>query len=194
MDIGRRDLRMQRENPFGAIAAPVRRCFEELVDRSVELERHRLDVIAQLVPRREPVLARDQRLRIVQGGRLARLEKLLRLTFELVEVGTGGELLGRHRASMLNAGGPQAGQHGDSRAGISISRVDSVLRADPHAPRAHWNDGQRRARRQAVDLMPESPLEPMRRVRIGVEGRHRSVAGAAVQCDRFLQRLVGLEP
>src|SRR5207248_2027603 len=147
--IGRRDLRMQRENPLGAIAAAVRRCFEELVDRSVELERHLLDVLAQLVPRREAVLARDQRLRIVQGGRLARLEKLLRLTFELVEVGTGGELFGCHRASMLNAGGPQAGQHGDSRAVISISRVDSVLRADPHAPRARGNNGDRRYRRQA---------------------------------------------
>src|SRR5207248_2054816 len=130
-------------------AAAVRRCFEELVDRSVELERHLLDVLAQLVPRREAVLARDQRLRIVQGGRLARLEKLLRLTFELVEVGTGGELFGCHRASMLNAGGPQAGQHGDSRAVISISRVDSVLRADPHAPRARGNNGDRRYRRQA---------------------------------------------
>src|SRR6266581_6995063 len=111
---------MQRENPFGAIAAAVRRRFEELVDRSVELERHRFDVIAQLVPRREPVLARDQRLRLVQGGRLARLEKLLRLTFELVEVGTGGELLRCHKASMLNAGGPQAGQHGDNRAVNSL--------------------------------------------------------------------------
>src|SRR5437762_4688162 len=53
---------------------------------------------------------------------------------------------------MLNAGGPQAGQHGDSRAVISISRVDSVLRADPHAPRARRNDGQRRARRQGCSL------------------------------------------
>ena len=144
---------MQRENPLGAIAAAVGRCFEKLVDRSVELERHRFDVIAQLVPRREPVLPRDHRLRIVQGGRFARLEKLLRLALELVEVGTGGELLGCHRASMLNAGGPQAGQHGDSRAVISISRVDSVLRADPHAPRAHGNDGARRPSRQAVGFL-----------------------------------------
>src|SRR2546429_4691324 len=140
---------MQRENPLGAIAAAVGRCFEELVDRSVELERHLLDVLAQLVPRREPVLPRDQRLRIVRGGRFARLKKLLRLPFELVEVGTGGERLGCHRASMLNAGGPQAGQHGDSRAVISISRVDSVLRADPHAPRARRKDGEGPAPRQA---------------------------------------------
>jgi len=53
-------------------------------------------------------------LRIVQGVRLARLEKLLRLMFELVEIGTRGELLGCHKASMLNAGGPQAGQQGDN--------------------------------------------------------------------------------
>src|SRR5207248_7369950 len=101
----------------------------------------------------EPVLARDHRLRIVQGGRLACLEKLLRLTFELVEVGTGGELLRWHKASMLNAGGPQAGQHGDSRAVISISRVDSVLRVDPHAPRARRNTGARQPSRQAIDFL-----------------------------------------
>src|SRR5262249_38985136 len=34
---------------------------------------------------------------------------------------------------MLNAGGPQAGQHGDGRAVETESRVDSVLRADPRA-------------------------------------------------------------
>src|SRR5438067_5742570 len=164
---------MQRENPLGAIAAAVRRCFEELVDRSVELERHLLDVVAQLVPRCEPVLARDQRLRIVQGGRLACLEKLLRLPFELVEVGTGGELLRCHKASMLNAGGPQAGQHGDSRAVISISRVDSVLRADPHAPRARRNDGQRRARRQGCSLAAMT-LPLARRIAVSFPAlRHR---------------------
>jgi hypothetical protein len=38
---------------------------------------------------------------------------------------------------MLNASGPQAGQHGDSRAVMSVRRVDSVLRADPQAPQAH---------------------------------------------------------
>src|SRR5437773_7731571 len=51
---------------------------------------------------------------------------------------------------MLNAGGPQAGQHGDNRAGNSMKRVDSVLRADPHAPRARCNDGVRRDNRQAM--------------------------------------------
>jgi len=38
---------------------------------------------------------------------------------------------------MLNASGPQAGQHGDSRAVEKCLGVDSVLRADPQAPRAH---------------------------------------------------------
>src|SRR5690242_17603093 len=35
---------------------------------------------------------------------------------------------------MLDASGPQAGQHGDSRARIRFDGVDSVLRADPRAP------------------------------------------------------------
>src|SRR5213076_3372607 len=86
---------MQRENPLGAIGAAVRRCFEELVDRGVELERHLLDVLAQLVPRREPVLARELSLRIVQGY-LRRSLKLFRLVFELIEVRTGGELFGHN--------------------------------------------------------------------------------------------------
>src|SRR6266550_151642 len=163
---------MQRENPLGAIAAAVGRCFEELFDRSVELEHHLLDVLAQLVPRREPVLARDHRLRIVQGY-LRRSLKLFRLVFELIEVRTGGERLGCHRASMLNAGGPQAGQHGDSRAVISISRVDSVLRADPHAPRARGNDGQRRARRQGCSLAAMT-LPLARRIAVSFPAlRHR---------------------
>src|SRR2546425_9071183 len=34
---------------------------------------------------------------------------------------------------MLRAGGPQAGQHGDSRAGVCLGGLDSVLRADPRA-------------------------------------------------------------
>src|SRR6266480_2179886 len=126
---------MQRENPLGAMGAAVGRCCGELFDRSVELEHHLLDVLAQLVPRREPVLARDHRLRIVQGY-LRRSLKLFRLVFELIEVRTGGERLGCHRASMLNAGGPQAGQHGDSRAVISISRVtQSFARTRMHPER-----------------------------------------------------------
>ncbi len=38
---------------------------------------------------------------------------------------------------MLNGGGPQAGQHGDSRAVLDQDGVDSVLRADPRALPAH---------------------------------------------------------
>ncbi len=37
-------------------------------------------------------------------------------------------------------------------------------------------------------------LEPMRRVRIGVERRHWAIPGARVQRDRLLQRPVGFEP
>jgi hypothetical protein len=47
-----------------------------------------------------------------------RLLKLFRLPFELLEIRTGRELPG-HDASMLSASGPQAGQHGDCRAGKS---------------------------------------------------------------------------
>ena len=38
---------------------------------------------------------------------------------------------------MLHASGPQAGQHGDGRAVVVVSGVDSVLRADPQALPAH---------------------------------------------------------
>src|SRR5213082_1985785 len=122
---------MQRENPPGAIAPAVGRCFEELVDRSVELERHLLDVLAQLVPRREPVLARDHRLRIVQGY-LRRSLKLFRLVFELIEVRTGGELLGHnnlHAERRRSASRPARRQPCREL----DERVDSVLRADPSA-------------------------------------------------------------
>src|SRR5206468_6016885 len=118
VEVRARDPGVQREDSLGTIGASVRGSFEELIDRRIEFERQLFDAFAQLVPRREPVLARDNRLRVVQGGRLARLEKLLSLSFELVEVWTGGELLRCHRASMLSASGPQAGQHGDSRAVI----------------------------------------------------------------------------
>ena len=65
------------------------------------------------------------------------VQQVLRLPLELLEIRALGELLGCHTTSMLRASGPQAGQHGDSRAVISVSGVDSVLRADPRAPRAH---------------------------------------------------------
>jgi hypothetical protein len=58
---------------------------------------------------------------------------------------------------MLDASGPQAGQHGDSRAGIWFSGVDSVLRADPRAPRAHTKTmvGGRGAVKQAIGGIDE---------------------------------------
>src|ERR1051325_514059 len=43
-------------------------------------------------------------------------------------------------ASMLRASGPQAGQHGVLMTNDHLSRVDSVLRADPRAPRARRKD------------------------------------------------------
>src|SRR5436309_1060094 len=129
VEIRVRDPRVQCEHPLGAIVAAVRRRFEELVQRGVELERDRFNVVVQRVPGGETVLACDHGLRIVQGMRLARLEKLLRLAFELVEIWTWGELLGSHKASMLNAGGPQAGQQGDNRAMIrSVGWTQSFAR------------------------------------------------------------------
>jgi len=56
-------------------------------------------------------------LRLMQR-QVRRLLKLFRLPFELLEIRTGRELPG-HDASMLSASGPQAGQHGDCRAGNS---------------------------------------------------------------------------
>src|SRR5882762_6820130 len=85
-------------------------------------------MVMQRVPGFEAVLARYPRLRFVQGD-LRRALKLLRLVFELVEIGTGGELLRCHKASMLNAGGPQAGQQGDNRAMVrSVGWTQSFAR------------------------------------------------------------------
>ena len=137
VEIRVRDPRVQREHSFGAVAPAVRRRFEELGQGGVELERHRFDVVMQRVPGFETVLAGEHRLRIVQGARLARLEKLLRLAFELVEIWTGGELLRCHKASMLNAGGPQAGQQGDNRAMIrSVGWTQSFARTRVRPKRA----------------------------------------------------------
>src|SRR5437879_7916039 len=121
-------------------------------------------MVPERVPGMESVLARDHRLGVMQRERRAvegfvrggrergertkshagagfvapgGLEQVLRLPLELVEVGTRRQLLGCHTTSMLGASGPQAGQHGDSRAVIQFGGVDSVLRADPRAPRAH---------------------------------------------------------
>src|SRR5437764_2636478 len=162
---------MQRENPLGGVAPACGRCFEELVDRGVELERHLLDVLAQLVPRREPVLARHHRLRIVQGY-LRRSLKLFRLVFELIEVRTGGELLGHnnlHAERRRSASRPARRQPCREL----DERVDSVLRADPHAPRARGNNGQRRARRQGCSLAAMT-LPLARRIAVSFPAlRHR---------------------
>ena len=140
---------MQREDALGSGHAAVGRRFHELRYRGVEFERARFHLFAQFVPGREAVFARESRLRLVERD-LRRVLKLFRLTFELVEIGAGGELLVCHNASMLSASGPQAGQHGDSRAGELVWRVDSVLRADPRAPQARGKDATRRGWRQAA--------------------------------------------
>lgn len=159
MKIRSRDPRVQGEHPFGAIAAAVRGRFEELGERGVELERHRFDVIAQRVPGTEAVRARDHRLRLMQGGRLARLEKFFRLTLELVEIGTGGELLRCHKASMLNAGGPQAGQHGDSRAGNSMKGwTQSFARTRVRPERAGTMERGRPAVKQPLNPSSSRPV------------------------------------
>src|SRR5262245_23821063 len=62
---------MQREDPFGAIAAAVGGRLNELADGVVECERQLLDTLAQRVPGDEAVLAGDHRLRVVQRERAA---------------------------------------------------------------------------------------------------------------------------
>ena len=115
VEIRRGDPRMQSENPLGPVAAPVGGRFEELLERGIKFEGDRFHVVAQLVPGGKAVLAGELRLRFVQTESLVSLQ-FFRLPLELVEIGAGRELLGCHRTSMLNASGPQAGQHGDSRA------------------------------------------------------------------------------
>src|SRR2546426_5103319 len=168
MEIRVDDSGVQREDAGGAIAAFVRGGFDEGVNGCVELEGQRFDVIAELVPRREPVLAREHRLRIMQGACLARLEKLLRLAFELVEVGTGGKLLGCHKASVLNAGGPQAGQQGDNRAVIrSVGWTQSFARTRVRPVRAGTmaSGGLGVKRRRARTPLPFAPDPPTPRER-----------------------------
>src|SRR5213082_3405638 len=70
---------------------------------------------------------------------------------------------------MLNAGGPQAGQHGDSRAGNWMRGwTQSFART-----RARRNDGQRRARRQGCSLAAMT-LPLARRIAVSFPAlRHR---------------------
>jgi len=65
------------------------------------------------------------------------VQEIFRLPLELVEIRPLGELMVGHMASMLSASGPQAGQHGNSRATVIQIREDSVLRVDPRAPQTH---------------------------------------------------------
>jgi len=138
---GARNARVQREQTLRARRSSVGGGFHELAHGVVEAERQLLDAVAQCIPRREAILARDGRLGVVEGERrpgelvVARVgqrrertksgqrvgvggariaEKILRLSPELIEVGRVWQGAGsRHASSMLKAGGPQAGQHGD---------------------------------------------------------------------------------
>ena len=60
---------MQREQPLGAADGAAGRAADELFDGPVERECACLDFITQCLPRREAVLARDDRVRVVQGER-----------------------------------------------------------------------------------------------------------------------------
>src|SRR5262249_61391520 len=117
-----------------------------------ELERELLDTLTECVPRVEAVLSGDNRLRVVKRERRARqiglrlrgqrrkdpktcegfglsgasrAEQVFGLSFELFEIRACGQLLGCHTTSMLNADGPQAGQHADT---------PPVVRVDPGDP------------------------------------------------------------
>ena len=71
VEVRARDPRMQREQALGAIGSTVGRRFDELIRGGAEFERELLDALAKGVPRVEPVLARDDRLRVVQPERRA---------------------------------------------------------------------------------------------------------------------------
>ena len=60
---------MQREQPLCAARRAAGRGADELLDGGVERERARLDFVAKRLPRRQAMLARDDRLRVVQGER-----------------------------------------------------------------------------------------------------------------------------
>ena len=108
------DARVQREQAFGARRSAVGGGLDELARGGVEVERQLLDLLAQRVPGWEAVLARDDRLRVVERERragevvVARVlqrgeraearqrggisvacgaQQVLRLSLELIEVG-----------------------------------------------------------------------------------------------------------
>src|SRR6185295_2282495 len=139
---------MQREDALGSGPPLIGRRFQELRYRRIEFERARFHLFAQLVPGREPVFAREPRLRLVQWD-VRRLLKLFRLVFELVETGARGELLAWHKASMLSASGPQAGQHGDNRAGNWCGGWTQSFARTRVRPERGGKNAARRVRRQA---------------------------------------------
>ena len=71
-EVRARDPRMEREQPLGAIGATVGRRLDEQVHGGAEFERELLDALAQRVPGVESMLARDDRLRVVERERPSR--------------------------------------------------------------------------------------------------------------------------
>ena len=71
-EVRARDPRMEREQPLGAIGSTVGRRLDEHVHGRAEVEDQLLDALAQRVPGVEPVLARDDRLRVVERERPSR--------------------------------------------------------------------------------------------------------------------------
>ncbi len=117
------DARVERQQPRRAIGPSFRCCIDEVFGRLGECEREFLHPLAQRIPRTETELAGNGRLCVMQGelrgtqsvfgclceGRQyaepgecrgiagARCgEEFLGLSLELPEIGSGGELRGRH--------------------------------------------------------------------------------------------------
>ena len=63
---GRGDGRVERQQPLGTSSGAAGRAANESVDGRVERQRPCLDLLAEHIPRRKPVFARDYGLRIVQ--------------------------------------------------------------------------------------------------------------------------------
>jgi len=122
LQVGVRDAGVQREQPPRAAGCVAGGAAHELVHGGFEGQRALLDVLAQRVPGREAVLARDHRLGVVQRkreraepggqdpkarqrGRILRLriaQQRLGQLLQVFETRTLGQLLGRHTPSMLS--------------------------------------------------------------------------------------------
>ena len=125
---GRGDVRIEREQPVRAAGRAAGRAAQELVDRCLERQRSCFDFLAQRRPGREPVLAGDHRLRVVerqiecadlfdrfarqrgQGGEAAervrlaglrRMEQGLGLLLQLLEIRAVRQLARHRTTSML---------------------------------------------------------------------------------------------